>query len=448
MARMKGSANFSGTIEPLAGGSLDARDIVQTKADLTASNSFPYSYIGMETYVVAENKKYRLIGADPTILNNWEEVGGGGSISVDDEIDNTSENPVQNKVIAGALDGKADLIAGKIPSSQLPSYVDDVIEGYYKESDGKFYEEDTYETEIAGEPSKIYISLDTNKSYRWSGSMFVEIASGNTCNETINLDDFNDLPTSEKNNGTAYYIPDANIVTNFTVMGNRFDRGNIYTADERMIGSWMGKPLYQKTFTVNNINITNSWLKIVENAIPDYETIVCSKTSTLSSGDQYYCEAQLRASINSNGDLSVCNITTGTLNAVSVICTVQYTKTTDVHINIGTNNDYTTDEQIIGTWINGKKLYQKTIVCGTLPNNNTKYVDHNIENLDCVVSISGSAQRTNDNLRIALPHISVGALANGISIAINDTKVSLQTGANLTSYTTSYITLQYTKTED
>ena len=33
MARQKGSANFSGTIEPLAGGALDARDVVQAKAD-------------------------------------------------------------------------------------------------------------------------------------------------------------------------------------------------------------------------------------------------------------------------------------------------------------------------------------------------------------------------------------------------------------------------------
>ena len=74
MARQPGSANFSGTIEALAGGPLDARNIVQNKADLTANDSFAYPYIGMETYVVSEDKKYRLIGADPTVLANWEEV--------------------------------------------------------------------------------------------------------------------------------------------------------------------------------------------------------------------------------------------------------------------------------------------------------------------------------------------------------------------------------------
>ena len=79
MARQKGSANFAGTLEVLAGGPLDARTRVPAKADLTASGQFPYPYVGLECYVVAENKKYRLIGDDPTDPDNWEEVGSGAS---------------------------------------------------------------------------------------------------------------------------------------------------------------------------------------------------------------------------------------------------------------------------------------------------------------------------------------------------------------------------------
>ena len=62
---------------------------------------------------------------------------------------------------------------GFIPSSQLPSYVDDAIEGYYYNS--KFYKESTHTTEIIGETGKIYIDLSTDKTYRWSGSIYVEI---------------------------------------------------------------------------------------------------------------------------------------------------------------------------------------------------------------------------------------------------------------------------------
>lgn len=54
---------------------------------------------------------------------------------------------------------------------------DDVIDGYYKEADGKFYEEPTYTTEIIGETGKIYISDDTNIQYRWDGTQFVTISS-------------------------------------------------------------------------------------------------------------------------------------------------------------------------------------------------------------------------------------------------------------------------------
>ncbi|TZF99206.1 hypothetical protein FW781_04580 (plasmid) [Chryseobacterium panacisoli] len=79
----------------------------------------------------------------------------------------------------GAANGVAALDAsGLVPASQLPSYVDDVLEGYYKTADGKFYKEASYTTLITGETGKIYVSLDTNKTYRWTGTTFVYITSG------------------------------------------------------------------------------------------------------------------------------------------------------------------------------------------------------------------------------------------------------------------------------
>ncbi|MBB5334467.1 hypothetical protein [Chryseobacterium koreense] len=63
---------------------------------------------------------------------------------------------------------------GKIPESQLPSYVDDVLEGYL--NSGQFFDEDN--SLIDGEKGKIYVDLNTNKCFRWSGSVFVEVCSG------------------------------------------------------------------------------------------------------------------------------------------------------------------------------------------------------------------------------------------------------------------------------
>ena len=74
----------------------------------------------------------------------------------------------------GAASGVAELDAnGKVPSAQLPAYVDDVLE-YASLSNFP----------ATGESGKIYIAVDTNKSYRWSGSTYVEISSSLALGET------------------------------------------------------------------------------------------------------------------------------------------------------------------------------------------------------------------------------------------------------------------------
>ena len=68
----------------------------------------------------------------------------------------------------GVANGIATLDAsGLVPSTQLPSYVDDVLEYTNLVS-----------FPATGEASKIYIALDTNKTYRWSGTAYVYITSG------------------------------------------------------------------------------------------------------------------------------------------------------------------------------------------------------------------------------------------------------------------------------
>ena len=61
----------------------------------------------------------------------------------------------------------AKITSGTISADRLPSYVDDVLE--YANQAG---------FPVTGETGKIYIALDTNKTYRWSGSAYVQITSG------------------------------------------------------------------------------------------------------------------------------------------------------------------------------------------------------------------------------------------------------------------------------
>ena len=72
--------------------------------------------------------------------------------------------------------------SGHVPSSQLPSYVDDVIEGYY--SNGNFYSDSAKTKKITGEGGKIYTDLTTNKTYRWGGTAWVEISKSLAIGET------------------------------------------------------------------------------------------------------------------------------------------------------------------------------------------------------------------------------------------------------------------------
>lgn len=87
-----------------------------------------------------------------------------------------------------ALSGKADLVNGLIPASQLPSYVDDVIESWLKDEEfpkNAYAKEDTeMTTPITPEGSKIYVNLLNNKTYRWGGNFYVEISKSLAIGET------------------------------------------------------------------------------------------------------------------------------------------------------------------------------------------------------------------------------------------------------------------------
>jgi len=90
---------------------------------------------------------------------------GLGNVTNDEQI------PLTQK---GANNGVAELDgAGKVPSGQLPSYVDDVLE--YA---------DFASLPATGTTGIIYVTLDDNKTYRWTGSAYVEISASLVLGET------------------------------------------------------------------------------------------------------------------------------------------------------------------------------------------------------------------------------------------------------------------------
>lgn len=118
---------------------------------------------------------------------------------------NISQNTFILATAAGANSGVATLGAdGKVPASQLPSFVDDVIDlidiaatapehcaagdKYYNSTSKKIFTAtgtDTWgETGADPEGGKIYITTDDEKTFRWSGSTMVEISAGLALGET------------------------------------------------------------------------------------------------------------------------------------------------------------------------------------------------------------------------------------------------------------------------
>lgn len=86
-------------------------------------------------------------------------------------VDNVKQIPFSEK---GANNGVAELdSSGKVLSSQLPSYVDDVLE---------YATSTNFPT--TGETGKIYIAINTNLTYRWTGTAYTEISPSIALGET------------------------------------------------------------------------------------------------------------------------------------------------------------------------------------------------------------------------------------------------------------------------
>lgn len=108
---------------------------------------------------------------------------------LDTKIDDVNEDLQDFKALKGQPNGLAELDGnGKVPASQLPSYVDDVMDAYatYTVSPTgvlqniQLYADAEHETPIVGERDKIYVNItpgEVSYQFRWSGSQWVHVDS-------------------------------------------------------------------------------------------------------------------------------------------------------------------------------------------------------------------------------------------------------------------------------
>lgn len=241
------------------------------------------------------------------------------------------------------------------------------------------------------------------------------------------------------------------------VLANKFSKGDMYSADEKMIGQWVdGKPLYQKTFTTtistraaiptntqfwegsislpSGLNVDRCWVDI------NHSTYLAnpSNPSTRRGFDIAFYEPD-------NNDIYFVVLYERT--NVQAEFVIQYTKTTDSPISIGNDTDYSTDEKIIGTWIDGKPLWQKTIELSSLSvGDNT--ITHGISNFGHLVNAFGYVVR--GSIGEPIPKSSTANIGWNIGVTgFSNTQFYVEIGSSYVgqyAITGGYVTLQYTKT--
>lgn len=118
---------------------------------------------------------------------------------------------------------------------------------------------------------------------------------------------------------------------------------------------------------------------------------------------------------------------------------------------------YSTSEQVVGTWIDGKPLYEKTVLVGNVPRNGSTYVSSGISDIDTVVELIGCGAEVADNSAWAdyntlkgfmtIPNMSSSTYFCGIEIDFaSGNKIGIELTSGYKRLDNCYAIIRYTKT--
>ena len=224
----------------------------------------------------------------------------------------------------------------------------------------------------------------------------------------------------------------------------------IYSTEEREVGVWTdGKPLYKKTWLFDNyISInSNSRASLTSQgvSIPNLDVLVDAECPIRIDKRAWFPVAIGMYST----DLSLFNYSNAKIEIDCI--TIYYTKTTDVAgSGIWTTtgeyaHHYSTDEKVVGTWIDGKPLYERTITGNISGTAYTTITPAGWTDISEIVKMFGVCMASNGTAN------AIGTYRPNTDwyswFMASPTDVAHQVGPAFTGgkYT---VTLQYTKTTD
>ena len=231
-----------------------------------------------------------------------------------------------------------------------------------------------------------------------------------------------------------------------------------YSDTEREVGCWVdGKPLYQKTVHIGNLTFDTSW-HLVAHGITNIDKVISCEGIMFGVDGEVFPLPNYRSNTNQGIVWGIQGLSSEYVAYINnwynstndAYATLRYTKTTDTagsgHLTpTGTPTvHYSTNEQIVGTWIDGKPLYEKTWV-KTVPNSSGffSWSDSVLADIETVVETKYSVR--NVGQQGATPWYS------GASVyfdAMGTNEISFYFDGTYNAGSPLIFTAQYTKTTD
>ena len=297
-----------------------------------------------------------------------------------------------------------------------------IINGYYNPANELFYADQAYQTAIPGRLDVLYISVDTDSCYRFNGTIFVMVGGKS---ETIQVDQ---LPIGSATElGKVYQYIGASTST--------LVHGHFYEC----FSNGATPPVYSWDSVSLTNHLTNEELQELKDAFDlgtgaDRGHIIEDKDETI---------LTQRTIMQFAGDLE----TTDDLDDEKTV--VKNHLLTDEEVNsilsplpkeqLPGPLDYSTEEKVVGTWINGEPLYQKTLT-GRTSISAVSWCDTGIVTpANCVlVDLSGVRYLDSDGWQILQ---CIGRIENG-NLFIFNLRNNAYAVADIV------VTIRYTKTTD
>lgn len=468
MARQKGTLSLASNIEPSMNAPLDGRSVVNTVSDLTASGSFPYFYEGMIVSVKGNHKIYQLIGDDPTVSSNWEEVGtgsaSGGGITIDATLTTGNWNTVSKQQTL-SFTGYESSMGGVIgiPASATAAQKQACAEAkinIVSQSGNNF----TFSCEIiplidlpvtlyaggAGGSggSGVPAGGTTGQALVKKSNADNDVEWGDVGGEafivTVTMDGSGNFSADK----TPKELEDA-IADNAIVKAYFPTYGLVLDLNVNASGNFAFSGFYIE----NQDDLSTSAFATIL-LVKDTDTTWSSINFQTIQGDDFSKEVKCETDLFDQPAIYLNDFDheEDTTNEQDIVSPHRLTSAemADIMSTLpGAPTQYpkySTTEQVIGEWIDGKPLYQKTIDCGALPNATEKIVAHNINNIALITNIFGVFYSSDLGRSYCIPWTGAGSTtiatmdvdAQNIRIMVSGDRRG--NGA--------YVTLQYTKTTD